>query len=187
MLICGVLLLAGFVDGLSDNWVHGAVLGGAAAAVWWDGAHPPTRQRALLPGSPPKRWVWALLAGAAVYVSVTAWLPLYSWWVTGAVVVPAIAALLLAWRGPLRDRPAPPPPGRARVAVWAALFVAGGLWELAALMMQPTLEAGSYAHPTISYLMDTVLAQWPGRALTLALWLVLGWFLLAQATVDRRR
>jgi len=187
VVICSVLVLAGFVDGLSDNWVHGAVLGGAAAAVWRDGARPPTQQPALMRGKLPAARAWALLGGAGVYVAVTASLPRYSWWVTAAVVAPGVAALLLAWRGPLRDRPVPPPPGRTGVAVWAAVFVAGGLWELAALLLQPSLEVGSYAHPTISYLMDSVLAQWTGRCLTLALWLALGWLLLAQATVDRRR
>ena len=187
VLTCGVLGLAGFVDGMSDNWVHGAVLGGAAVAVWIDGGRPPTEQAGLLPHRLRPASVVAVIGAAAVYVAVAGAMPRYSWWLTAAVVAPGVAALVLAWRGPLRARPAPPPPGRAGVACWATLFVAAGLWELAALLLQPSLEVGSYAHPTISYLMDTVLADWPGRCLTLAAWLALGWVLLGQATSERRR
>jgi hypothetical protein len=128
------------------------------------------------------------LAGLAVAyaVGVGALLP-YTWPMTVAVLVPGVAALVLAWLGPLPDRPtlrSPGPLGRGRAAVWAVLFVAAGLWELAALLLQPSLEVGSYAHPTISYLMDGVLGSWAGRAVTLALWLALGSFLLARSTGD---
>jgi hypothetical protein len=187
VLTCGVLGLAGFVDGMSDNWVHGAVLGGAAVAVWLDGGRPPTEQVELLPHRLRPASAAVVIGAAAVYVAVAGAMPRYSWWLTAAVVAPGVAALVLAWLGPLRARPVPPPPGRAGVACWAMVFVAGGLWELAALLMQPSLEVGSYAHPTISYLMDTALAVWPGRCLTLAAWLALGWLLLGQAASERRR
>lgn len=182
VLLVGTMALAGFVDGISDNWVHGAVLGGAAVAVWWDGAHPPTVQPALLRHPLPRRSAAALAVGALTYVVATGALLRYSWPLTLAVVGPGVAALALAWRGPLRPRPVSPPQGRRPLAVWAVVFVAGGLWELGALLAQPSLEVGSHAHPTISYLMDGVLASWPGRSLTLAGWLALGWWLLGQAT-----
>jgi hypothetical protein len=187
VLTCGVLGLAGFVDCMSDNWVHGAVLGGAAVAVWLDGGRPSTEQEALLPHRLRPAGAAAVIGAAAVYVAIAAAMPRYSWSLTAAVVAPGVAALVLAWLGPLRARPVPPPPGRAGVACWATVCVAAGLWELAALLLQPSLEVGSYAHPTISYLMDTVLADWPGRCLTLAAWLALGWFLLGQASVESRR
>jgi hypothetical protein len=185
VLLAGVLALAGLVDGISDNWVHGAVLGGAAVAVWWDGSRPPTVQPALLRHPLPVGTGVVLAAGALTYVIGVGALQRYTWPITLAVVGPGAAGLLLAWRGPLRPRPVPPPQGRRSVAVWAAVFVAGGLWELAALLLQPTLEVGSYAHPTISYLMDGVLSSWSGRSITLAGWLALGWFLLGQATGRR--
>jgi hypothetical protein len=185
VLLAGVLLLAGFGDGISDNWVHGALLGCAALAVWWDGASRPTLQPASPRHRLPPGLVSLLAMGAVAYIATVGALQRYTWPMTVAVVAPGIAALVLAWRGPLRTRPVPAPQGLLRQAPWAVWFVAGGLWELAALLMQPSLEVGSYAHPTISYLMDGVLASWPGRSIVLAGWLALGWFLLGRATGER--
>ena len=66
----------------------------------------------------------------------------------------------------------------AGVAAWGAVLGAGGLWELWALLQQPSLTVTSYAHPTISALTDPVLATPPGRAIALIGWLLLGWYLI---------
>jgi hypothetical protein len=66
------------------------------------------------------------------------------------------------------------------VRAWAAVFLALALWELTNLLLQPSLTEGSSDHPTISVLMDPVLATHAGRSLFLALWLWLGWFLLER-------
>jgi hypothetical protein len=63
---------------------------------------------------------------------------------------------------------------------WVAVFLALALWELAALLLQPSLTTPSAAHPTISTLTDPVLASHLGRSITLSLWLVLGWLLLER-------
>jgi len=65
---------------------------------------------------------------------------------------------------------------------WGAVFVAAGLLELASLLMQPSIRTASYAHPTLSYLMDPVLASHGGRSITLLVWLGIGWFLLVSST-----
>jgi len=88
--------------------------------------------------------------------------------------------VLLGWRGPLRRRPAGATLPRAGTAVWGGLFVAGCLWELTALLEQPTLATSSYAHPTVSTLTDPVLASSPGRWAVLAGWLALGWYLAGR-------
>ena len=58
--------------------------------------------------------------------------------------------------------------------------MAAGLWELSALVQQPSLTADSYAHPTISSLADPLLGSHPGRSLALAIWLGLGWLVVRQ-------
>ena len=65
----------------------------------------------------------------------------------------------------------------AGTLAWVAVLVVGCLWELGALLQQPSLTTDSYAHPTISTLTDPVLATSPGRAVVLLAWLALGWYL----------
>lgn len=69
---------------------------------------------------------------------------------------------------------------RAGLVAWIVFLCAGALWELAALLMQPSLREGSYDHPTISVIMDDFLAAYWGRVIILLLWLALGWFLVRQ-------
>lgn len=58
--------------------------------------------------------------------------------------------------------------------VWGGVLLALGLWELTALLGQPTLAEASYEHPTISYLLDPILGTFAGRAIGLALWAAAG-------------
>jgi len=60
------------------------------------------------------------------------------------------------------------------------VFLALALWELAALLLQPSLTSPSAAHPTISTLMDPVLASHLGRSIALLLWLAFGWLLMER-------
>jgi hypothetical protein len=102
----------------------------------------------------------------------------YSWPATAGIISLGTVVVLIGWHGPLRHRRVR---GRLPVAgtlVWAAVLVFGCLWELAALLLQPSITTDSYAHPTISTLTDPVLANAPGRSLVLAAWLALGWYLV---------
>jgi hypothetical protein len=63
------------------------------------------------------------------------------------------------------------------VAAWAFVWVGASVWEVAALFLQPTLSTDSYAHPTLSYLANTVLATMPGRSVVAFGWLAFGWYL----------
>lgn len=185
-----VLWLAGFFDGISDNWVHAAVLWPAAAAVTRDAVRtargePAPTARALLrrpePGRPARRRSLLGTAGVGGYAAMAGTLGRYSWPATAAVVLPGAVVLLVGWWGSGYPRAVPPPVPRLGALAWGAVLVGGGLWELAALLQQPALRVSSASHPTISLLLDPLLASYPGRTAALAGWLAMGWFLLRAA------
>jgi len=120
------------------------------------------------------------VAGGAGYALVVGSFARFSWLATAAVAGLGALVLLIGWQGPVRPRPVPgrlPLPG---TALWGGVLAAGGLWELWSLFQQPSLSQTSYAHPTLSALTDPVLAGPPGRALVLAWWLLLGWYLIRR-------
>jgi hypothetical protein len=196
-----VLVLAGFFDAISGNPIHGLVLGAAAVALAFDEAAgradgPSWPGLADRPGSPtipadgtepagsilafsrpPSGLVRLFLAAAALaYAVVVGGFARYSWPVTVAIVLVGLVAVVIAWRGPLvRDVDLPDPRG---AVAWAVVFVTLGLWELAALLMQPSLTTDSWEHPTLSTLMDSVLGSHPARTISLLVWLLVGGFLI---------
>ena len=146
-------------------------------------SHPPPAT-VMFSGSAP-RWpglVVVLVAAGVAYAVAAGSVDRYTWPITAAVVLPGVLVLTVAWPGPLWHRAVPARPRTLGTALWATVFVAAGLWELTALLMQPTLQGGSYSHPTISYLMDTVLSHQVGRSVTLLVWIALGAFLLTRIT-----
>lgn len=156
---------------LPGGEVPGGEAGSAAAlAGRLPGIARPRRPLAVLTG----------LACGAVYALVVGSFSRFSWPATVPVVALGTTVVIIGWRGPRRFRPVPGPLPVAGTALWGGVFVAGCLWELASLLQQPNLETGSYAHPTISTLTDPVLATTAGRAVFLAAWLVLGWFLVER-------
>jgi hypothetical protein len=178
-----MLVVAGFFDLISGAPItHGGMLIAVAAALGLDAVrHRPADARAEprvrpieIEASP--RWLLALLAYALVVGSFQR----YSWPASVAVLLPAVAGVVLAWEGPARPRPRPRRLERREVLPWAAVVVAFSAWELTNLFLQPSLTEGSYAHPTFSVLMDPILATSAGRSVFLALWLLLGWFLLER-------
>lgn len=190
-----VLGLAGFFAAVSDKAVYALLLFAVAVLVVRDavrdarGVPPPASVPLLGPAPSGRRARWRALAGAGtllLYATVVGAFTRYSWPATVAVLVPAVAGLAVGWRGPLRPAPCPDPPHPAGVRAWVMLFVAAGLWELSALLQQPTLRQPSAAHPTVSTLMDTVLATHLGRTAVLMVWLAVGWFLLRRAPAAPR-
>ena len=199
-----VFLLAGTFDVLSDDRViDGAALFAVALALGWDvarrahaehantdavrstGEDPVRRPPGEIAEPTPSfrgranlRLSTVAAITGLVYATLVAGLTRYSWPATVAVGTPAATAVAIVWRRPAGDETALrriPPAG---ALAWVSVFVALALWELAALLLQPSLTTDSWAHPTISVLMDPILASHLGRSVVLSLWLASGWFLL---------
>ncbi len=178
-----ILILAGVFDWLSGNAIHSLLLFAVAVALVRDAAVSNTRNDIRrtstrgFPAPPP----WLLVMVGLLYAVLIGEFGRYSWPATVAVIAPAGAGLVFAWHRPLRPARTPRPirpAARAGALAWAGLFITLGLWELSALLLQPTLTTDSYAHPTISVLTDPVLATHLGRSIALFAWLATGWFLV---------
>ena len=176
-----ILILAGFFDGISGNPIHAIVLGTVALALAFDAdrnaAMP--RGRGTIALRAPRLTIPVTVA-ALLYAVSAGTFGRYSWPATIAIVTPGLAMLAFSWRGPLPGAPDPIRPERRGALLWAGVFVALALWELAALLLQPSLTTDSYAHPTISVLSDPALASHPGRSAILFAWLLVGWFLVGR-------
>jgi len=93
-----------------------------------------------------------------------------------------VGILVVGWAWLTEPRSTgPDKPRLAGLMVWAGVFLALGLWELTALLGQPTLAESSYEHPTISYLLDPIFGTFAGRAVGLGLWAVAGRSLIRRA------
>jgi hypothetical protein len=195
-----ILLAIAFFTSISGKPVDGVLMLIVAIGLAWDagrrarlgtaeaapggvalGETGPDETGGVRPAGGRRRLaVVALLAGGVAYAAVVGSFIRYSWPATAGIIGLGTVVVLIGWHGPLRHRPAR---GRLLVAgtlAWVVVLVAGCLWELAALLQQPSITTDSYAHPTISTLTDPVLASSPGRAALLAAWLALGWYLVER-------
>jgi len=181
-----ILLLAGIFDGLAGNVIHsilliavGLALGREVALGRGGPADSAETQSRTLPGAAP--WPPALATvGAIAYAVVIGGLGRYSWPATVAVVLPGTIVLIVTWRETVYPRRDVSPLDPIGAIAWIAAFVGLAIWELAALLLQPSLTTDSAVHPTISVLTDPLLATHPGRSIALLLWLGLGWFILQR-------
>ena len=155
---------------------------GLSAAV---AAEPPEPRPALAGRRPRRGWRTAAaglawVTGGMVYAVVVGSFARFSWPATMAVVGLATLVVVIGWQGPVRARLDPGPLPKPGAALWGGVLLTGGLWELGSLAQQPGLDVTSYAHPTISALSDPVLASHPGRSVALAVWLLVGWYLVRR-------
>jgi hypothetical protein len=102
----------------------------------------------------------------------------YSWPATLVVWPLVAAAVVLGWPAGSGEVTRPAGFGALTWLCWAVLVA---LWELRSLLEQPTLMTSSWAHPTISVLLDPVLATCAGRVVAVGGWLACGWFLVRGA------
>jgi hypothetical protein len=184
-----VLLAIAFFTSISGKPVDGVLMLIVAVGLAWDAGrralrHPETDEvtarTARLPGRRRRFVVIALLAGAVVYAGVVGSFSRYSWPATAGIIGLGAVVVLIGWHGPVRARP---DGGRLPVVgtlAWLGVLVAGCLWELSALLQQPSLTTDSYAHPTISTLTDPLLATSPGRSVVLLAWVAFGWYLVER-------
>jgi hypothetical protein len=201
--VIAILLLAGVAEILAgDPLVDWLVLLATAAALGWDRmrrrpapdgdaagrVRPPRPADGSALAQPGPRWVGrlvpgrltpALVIGGLGYALAAGGLDPFSLPAMVAVAGPGLVGVMSAWRA----GPRPPPeaaPLHAGAAAWAAVFVVLALWELGALLLQPSLTTSSALHPTISVLLDPALGSHPGRSVGFAVWLALGWFLVRR-------
>jgi len=182
--VAWILVIAGIVEMISGGTAaRGAVLFAAAGLILADRVRlsrgkpvSPLAATTLQEALAPHWWPLLLVAvGVAVALLREHTLPL-------TVITGSIGIALVGWAwltGPGGDTAAPSP-GRS-LLWWGGLFLALGLWELTALLGQPTLAVYSAEHPTISFLIEPILATFPGRAVAVGLWAVAGRSLVRRA------
>jgi hypothetical protein len=70
--------------------------------------------------------------------------------------------------------------------LWAVVGVLTCLWELAQFLQQPDARTDSWDHPTLSVVLDPLVASGPGRTVLVIVWLVAGVH-LARLMLGSRR
>jgi hypothetical protein len=190
--VIGILLLAGVAEILAgDPRVDWLVLLATAAALGWDRirrGRPPESEavgvakagQGWLDRLVPVRLTPVLVIGGLGYTVAAGGLVPFSWPAMVAVAAPGLVGVMSAWRASPRPSAQAAPMHAGGAAAWAAVFVVLALWELGALLLQPSLTMGSPLHPTISVLLDPALGSHLGRSVGFAVWLALGWFLVRR-------
>jgi hypothetical protein len=186
-IIVAIFVLAGIFEVLSgDPVAHGAVLFAVGGLLSWDAVHrrhqepdPSPAEPSVKPMLRPRVTPAIVFAGLG-YAAVVGTFGRYTWPSTISVVGPGAAGVAVAWRRPTHQATEPLGLDPWGTLSWVAVFLALALWELAALLLQPSLTTPSPAHPTISTLLDPALASHLGRSITLLLWLAFGWLLVER-------
>lgn len=169
------LLIAVVVHVIRQNVVDVVVFLGVAVLIVAD-AWRPVRARGAV------RW-WPSWPVAALictsYALVLVPMTRTGWPMRIAVAVPGLVALVVVlWFGRALVEEVP----RRRVGrgwvVWTGLLVVGCLAQLYSWLQQPDPNTDSYAHPTLSSLVDPLLAGSVTRAVAAAVWLAVGIWLL---------
>lgn len=185
-IIVAIFVLAGIFEVLSgDPVAHGLVLFAVAGLLSWDALQRRYPEPDASPVEPSvmrvtPRVTPAIVFAGLAYAAVAGTFGRYTWPSTISVVGPGAAGVAVAWRRPTHQAGEPLGLDPWGTLSWVAVFLALALWELAALLLQPSLTTPSTAHPTISTLMDPVLASHLGRSITLLLWLAFGWLLVER-------
>jgi hypothetical protein len=177
------LTLAGVADVVTgDPAAHGIALVAVAGLVAMEQVRERHADARALAG---RRTVFRastpLAIGAVLYAAVVGTFARWSWPISIAVAVPGALAVGYVWLGTpaiaangARGRPRP------SAAPWVIVLLALAAWEVQALLLQPSLTTSSWAHPTLSTLMDPVLVSHIGRSISLAVWLWFGGYLLER-------
>jgi hypothetical protein len=179
-----ILVAATTVHVIRENVVDIVVFAGTAVLVVVD-----SRRDDLHPMPLVDRFRRPLVAAVcAAYGLLVLPLSRTGWALPLSLALPGLVALALVWRvgrSPLELASGPNlARGRGWLA-WPVVLVVGCLFELFNFVLQPDPQTDSYAHPTISALVDPMLG-WPlSRAVAAALWLAIGiWLVTAIGRGD---
>ncbi len=152
---------------------HGGPSAGGAVAVM---TAPPLSPEPLKAAVESRRWV----VGGIAAVLVAALFGVHTLPLTAVTGIVGVVAVGWAWLTHPHVDAVERPPLRG-LWIWGGALLVLGLWELGALLLQPNMAEGSYDHPTISYLLDPVLATYGGRVAGLGLWAFAGRTLVRRA------
>lgn len=122
----------------------------------------------------------ALVIGAAVLAAGMSLLPRHSLGMIVGVLATGIAALRIAWPGTRAGTSQWPPVLRRLGIAWAAILIAGCVWELAQFIIGE-IDPAQPGH-ALSDLVDPMLATALGRVVFIAAWLACGVFLLRRGS-----
>ncbi len=100
-----------------------------------------------------------------------------------AISAIGVAALVTQWRDPSlpADRPVPP-----RAWLWSAVGLSWCLWELISFIFEQAAGGLSLTHPTMSDLVDPLLASRFAQAAAITGWLAAGLAMLRASDAARR-
>ena len=175
------VLIATAVHVIRANLVDVLVFLGAAVLILLD-ARRPVPQRLSRP-----RWLTPVVAVGLCVAYALLLLPMArtGWPMRIAVAAPGVVALVVVL-GTGRALVEQPPALRPRRTwlVWATPLLFGCLFQLYNFFQQPGPDTDSYAHPTLSSLVDPALADSLSRAVAGAVWLGIGIW-LAGLLLDR--
>lgn len=126
---------------------------------------------------------WSVPVGAAVLLALLVGLrPRTSAAVEAAYLAVGGCAFAVALRA---GRGAPPQAARApRTWPWTVVVLAGCLLELGGFLSQPDAQTGNPDHPTLSSLVDPLLATGWLRGVVAGAWLLAGWWVV-RVVADR--
>lgn len=184
--VAWILVIAGIVELQTEQAVaRGAILFAGSALILADRIRTARflRSPALELGAGPlrnsvlsTRWI-ALTAAAILVVAVfdSQSLPM-----TAVVSGAGVLAVGWAWLT-VAGTEAPEAIALGGLLLWGAAFLLLGLWELTALLGQPSFSETSRDSPTLSYLVGPMLDTYPGRVVGLGLWALAGRGLIRRA------
>lgn len=178
-----VLTLAGVADvATGDPAAHGIALVAVAALVAVEQVRERhVDERALAGRRAVFRVSTPLAIGALLYAAIIGTFARWSWPISSAVAVPGALAVAYVWLGtPAIAANGSRAEPRPSAVPWVIVLLALAAWEVQALLLQPSLTTSSWSHPTLSTLMDPVLASHIGRSISLAVWLWFGGYLLER-------
>lgn len=170
-----IILVTAVVHVIRRNAVDVTVFLGTAALILLDSRATPRRAGRQLRASGRTTLVVSTAYALAVLPLGRTGLPMRV-----AIALPGLAALAVVWRTWGRAAvPAPDAPPRAWL-VWPTVLVSGALFELFNFVQQPDVDTDSRAHPTVSALVDPLLAGHVTRAVAAGLWVAAGFVLVAM-------